>query len=569
MTHKTLVCRWSSGTRAVAWLVEEMRPVEELMEPPGLPARDTCVIPHILERRAREHPDRPFALFDDGTSWTYGATRDVAVAAATGLRSLGVRQGDTVLSWLPNGPDALRAWFGANQLGAVYVPMNTAYRGRILEHVIGNADARVAVVHADLVDRLEDVDTGRLEHVVVVGSSDRSAIGDLAIHAADLLEPATVDPAVLTSPAEPWDPYAVIYTSGTTGPSKGVVSPYLHVWATATAPFAGRFGADDRYMVNLPLFHAGGTIGVVGALALGGSIAVVGAFDTQSFWDVVRRTGTTACTLLGVMATFLAKVPPSDQDGSSSLRLVYMVPLAEDAAAFSSRFACDVLTLFNMSEVSCPLISGVNPSAVGSCGRPRVGVDARLVDAHDCEVGPGEVGELILRTDLPWAMNAGYWRNPEATAAAWRNGWFHTGDAFRIDADGNWFFVDRIKDAIRRRGENISSFEVEAELLGFAAVREAAAIGVPSPFGEDDVLAVVAPVPGCAIDPAELLSYLIPRMPHFMVPRYVRVVDELPRTPTSKIEKHLLRAAGVTADTWDREAAGITVRRERIGQGAR
>lgn len=534
-----------------------------------IPDRDACVLPHILERRAREHPAQVFAVFEDGRSWTYADTHDVALAAATGLRSLGVGPGDTVVSWLPNGPDALRVWFGANQLGAISVPLNTAYRGRILEHVIDNAGARVAVVHADLVDRLEDINTGSIEHIVVVGGDAGAAMPRVTIHGAAVLEPADIDPAVLDSPAEPWDTYAIIYTSGTTGPSKGVVSPYLHVWATATSPFAGRFGSDDRYMVNLPLFHAGGTIGVVGALALGGSIAVVGSFDTSSFWDVVRRTGTTACTLLGVMATFLTKQPRRDDDATSPLRLVFMVPLSEDAAPFSTRFACDVITLFNMSEVSCPLISDVNPAATGSCGRPRPGVAARLVDAHDREVASGEIGELVLRTEMPWTMNAGYWRNPEATAAAWRNGWFHTGDAFRVDAGGNWFFVDRMKDAIRRRGENISSFEVEMELLGHPSVREAAAIGVPSPFGEDDVLAVVAPVPGRSIDPAELLAYLVPRMPHFMVPRYVRVVDELPKTPTSKVEKHLLRSVGVTTDTWDREAAGITVRRERIGEAAR
>lgn len=214
-----------------------------------------------------------------------------------------------------------------------------------------------------------------------------------------------------------------------------------------------------------------------------------------------------------------------------------------------------------MTEVSVPLITELNPGVPGTCGRPRPGVEVRVVDEHDREVPRGEVGELIVRTDLPWAMNSGYLGAPEATAAAWRNGWFHTGDAFRADGDGNHFFVDRLNDAIRRRGENISSSEVEAELLRHPSVREAAVVAVPSPYGEDDVLAAVAPVASAAIDPAELLDFVLPLLPHFMVPRYVRVLDELPKTPTSKIEKRRLRADGVAPGTWDREAAGVRVKR--------
>ncbi len=242
-----------------------------------------------------------------------------------------------------------------------------------------------------------------------------------------------------------------------------------------------------------------------------------------------------------------------------------MVPLAGDVKAFSQRFGVDVYTIFNMTEVSSPIVSGPNPAVRGTCGKVRPGVEVRLVDAHDCEVGLGEVGEMLVRTDRPWAMNSGYYKNPRATAQAWRNGWFHTGDAFRQDADGYFYFVDRMKDAIRRRGENISSFEVEADVVQHPAVREVAAIGVPSDLGEEDVMVVVAPVDGAQIDPAELIEFLRPRMAHFMVPRYLRVVNELPKTPTAKVQKHRLREQGITADTWDREQAGIRVRSDRFG----
>ena len=188
----------------------------------------------------------------------------------------------------------------------------------------------------------------------------------------------------------------------------------------------------------------------------------------------------------------------------------------------------------------------------------------RLVDANDCEVPVGTVGEMIVRTDRPWGMNSGYYKNPAATASAWRNGWFHTGDAFRCDADGYYYFVDRIKDAIRRRGENISSFEVEADVQSHPDVREVAAIGVPNELSEEDVLIVVAPIDGRVIDPAGLLEFLRPRMAHFMLPRYVRVLPELPKTPSSKVMKHELRQQGVTGDTWDRERAGIQVKSDRF-----
>ena len=192
-------------------------------------------------------------------------------------------------------------------------------------------------------------------------------------------------------------------------------------------------------------------------------------------------------------------------------------------------------------------------------------MEARLVDANDCEVPDGAAGELILRADTPWTMSHGYHRDPEATARSWRNGWFHTGDAFRRDAEGNYYFVDRVKDAIRRRGENISSFEVEAEILAHPAVMEAAVIGVPSAFGEEDVLAVVVPKLNSRIEPAVIVEFLAGRLPHFMVPRYVRVVRELPKTPTLKVQKHALRAIGVTGATWDRETEGIHLSRPRLG----
>ena len=264
------------------------------------------------------------------------------------------------------------------------------------------------------------------------------------------------------------------------------------------------------------------------------------------------------------MAVFLEKQALKQDDDDNPMRLVFMVPLSGDIAAFSKRFDLDVYTIFNMTEISSPIVSEPNPRQLGACGKVRSGVEVRLVDANDCEVPQGSTGEMIVRTDRPWGMNSGYYKNPEATAKAWRNGWFHTGDMFRRDKEGNFYFVDRAKDAIRRRGENISSFEVEADVMQFPSVREAAAVGVPSEMSEEDVLIAVAPVDGQTIDPAALIEFLRPRMAHFMIPRYVRVMSELPKTPTAKVRKNEIRNQGITPDTWDRDAAGIKVKMDRF-----
>jgi crotonobetaine/carnitine-CoA ligase len=242
-----------------------------------------------------------------------------------------------------------------------------------------------------------------------------------------------------------------------------------------------------------------------------------------------------------------------------------MIPLPDDWRAFADRFDVKVWTLFNMTEINVPIVSDPDPQAIGTCGRQRSGNELRIVDANDCEVPVGTIGELMVRSEAPWALNSGYYKDAEATVKAWRNGWFHTGDAFRRDADGNYFFVDRMKDAIRRRGENISSFEVEAEILAHPKVRECAVVAVPNELAEDDVLAVVATVPGEMIEPLELLDFLQPRLAHFMLPRYVRLLADLPRTPTQKVEKYILRQQGITEDTWDRVKAGVEIKRQKIG----
>ena len=478
---------------------------------PRVPARDRVVTRYLIDRLAEEQPERAFVVFDDnGEAWSYAAFKDKIIQTAIGLQQQGVAQGDHVLVFAPNSREQIRIFFALNYVGAVYVPINTAYRGNLLSHVINVSDARVAVIHASLTDRLEGIDTYKLEKLIVVGgAADQTTLPAIPYEKALLPEAGTLAP--LSRPIEPWDAMAIIFTSGTTGPSKGVLSSYLHLFTNAGPESWPFVTSDDRYLINSPMFHIGGMGPMFCMLARGGSFALVERFDTATYWQSVRNTGVTVAFLLGVMATFLEKQPPASDDADNPLRLVLMVPLASNAESFARRFGVDVHTIFNMTEVSSPIVSDPNPAVRGTCGKARLGVEVRLVDDNDCEVPLGTVGEMLVRTDRPWGMNSGYYKNPEATAKAWRNGWFHTGDAFTQDAEGNFFFVDRMKDAIRRRGENISSFEVEADVCSHPAVREAAAVAVPSELGEDDVLVCVAPVDGHTIDPANLIANSINR----------------------------------------------------------
>jgi crotonobetaine/carnitine-CoA ligase len=525
---------------------------------PKVPPRDACVLRHLLTARAAERPDKPFIQFDTGEVWTYRETLDHARRAATGFSKLGVGPGDVVFVLLPNGPDFVKAWFGANFLGAAVAAPNTATRGAVLQHLLSLSDARVGVVDTRYLDRFDGLDMGGLQTLIVSGSAGDDAGALMVATCFDAADPSEAPDLVV----EPWQAQFILFTSGTTGPSKGAIVTYVQMHDMALATTAGRLNGNDIYLASTPLFHVGGSRVVFGMLMMGGGVVLLSQFRTESFWESVRRYGATACVLIGPVARFLEDQPPRADDADNPMRLVSMSPLIPDPGAFSRRFGLDVVTSYGMSELSVPITSEVNPADVESCGRLRPGYEARIVDENDCEVAAGEAGELVLRADRPWTISPGYWRMPEASAAAWLNGWFHTGDRFRRNADGDFYFVDRKKDAIRRRGENISSVEVEAELIAHPQVQDAAVIGAPSPLGDEDVMAVVVLQPGASLAPEALLEHLRPRMAHFMLPRYIRYVADLPRTPSMRVQKHLLRAEGITGDCWDREAAGIKVRRD-------
>jgi len=372
----------------------------------GVPGRNVCVLPDLLDRHAAATPDKAFVISPDGRETSYGALRRDVREMARALQDLGVEQGEHVLVWMPNGIDVLRIWFAINYVGAVYVPINTAYRGGILEHVVRNSGARLMIAHGQLADRLNDVATAALTRVVIA-AGERPTLSGLEVLAADALR-GDGDVRPLSRPVEPWDTQSIIYTSGTTGPSKGVLSSYAHLHAMGTSLASDREGAsfvgpDDRFMVNLPMFHVGGTAPTYAMLACGGSIALLDAFETSTFWRTVETTGTTVVILLGVMASFLMKEPVRNgRARHAPWRNVIIIPLGAEGVAFRERFGMTTRTLFNMSEVSCPLIADENPD-----GRsPPAASRARACSfawstPTTAKSTPGAIGELVIRTDAP------------------------------------------------------------------------------------------------------------------------------------------------------------------------
>jgi crotonobetaine/carnitine-CoA ligase len=524
----------------------------------------TLVLPHTIAALAAERPDSLAMVDVAGRSRSWADLHGTCLRWAAAYRSLGVGVGDTVVTMLPNSFEAFDVWLGAAWLRAVEVPANNMYRGEMLRYLIEDSQAAVLVIAARYLDRLAAVadQLQALRTVVVVGSEvELPELPFQVVRAEELLD---VEPLTDAPGPQGHDIAALIYTSGTTGPSKGVLAPWAELHQSVAIMPEDLLAPGDPYYTVYPAFHLSGKCALYTAAVFASHLVVREVFSVTEFWNDLRDHKIRACGLLGPMAMILMSLPPREDDADNPLEKVVMGPIIPAVEAFKERFGVSMVsTGFGMTEIGFPLASGWNPPNHRTCGRRREGspgYELRIVDEHDHPVPIGEVGELIVRSAEPWVMNAGYWRQPERTAAAWRNGWFHTGDGFREDEDGWLYFVDRTKDALRRRGENISSFEVEAGIAAHPAVAEVAVVGVPSELGEDEVKAVIVPRPDAELDPAELIEFLVPRMPRFMIPRYVELVDALPKTDgTFRVQKFLLRERGVTAQTWDREAAGIVL----------
>lgn len=527
-------------------------------------------LPDISDRTLRAAYDRALAEVPDvtaqigpGGACTMADSHERSLRIAAGLTGLGVGRQEPVGLLLDNSLDAIHAWSGTGLGAMVEVPVNTAYKGDFLTHILNDSGAEVLVCEDGYVDRVARVahDLTDLRTLVVRGdpaAADPLA-GSLRVVAFDEL--AATEP--MAPPAlEAGDLMAYMYTSGTTGRSKGVLISHAHAYTYASREDQARPVPGDRILVTLPLFHlAGQWYGVYQALIHRAVCVLEPAFSVSRFWPTVREHGITVTVTLGAMAELLQQAPPQPDDADNPLELAIMAPLASDVDGFRARFGVQVAAVYGMSEIGVVLNGPPETVVGGECGFPRDGFELRLVDDAGRPVAPGQVGELWVRPEDPRLVMAGYHGLPDKTAETLVDGWVHTGDAFRTDEDGRFYFSDRIKDALRRRGENISSFEVERVINEHPDVFESAVVAAPSELTEDEIKAVVVPRPGRSIDPEELTRFLIDRLPYFMVPRYLEVAAELPKTPTQKVHKHLLRDRGLSEATWDREAAGIVLRR--------
>jgi crotonobetaine/carnitine-CoA ligase len=513
----------------------------------------------LLDARLEDNPDGEY-LDRCGTKFSAADVEENASRIANGLSALGLQRGDRVATLIENSPEALLAWWGTVVGGRVAVPINTAYKGQYLRHQLADSGARVVFVQADLAERVEAVrkQLPDLDRIIVVESDEWRA----------LLESREGRPAAEVSPS---DLATFVYTGGTTGLSKGcMLSHNYHVSLARQIGTCWQTTADDVIWTPLPMYHYNALVtAVLGALLTGGRGAIERRFSVSNFWPEMNRVGATVTSTLGSMAYLLVndddrpEMPRSGApEANTTLRLVGAAPLpAEIDERLRERFGVDTFSGgFGLTEAS--LLSwqppGVRnkPNAAGVINDEYF--DVRIFGDGDEELERGNDGEIVVRPKQPNVMFEGYWGRPDATVAAGGNWWFHTGDIGRIDDDGFLYFVDRKADYLRRRGENISSYEVESVLLKHGALVDAAVHAVPSDMTEDDLKITATVKEDVAVTEEELFRWCIDQLPYFALPRYIEFRDELPRSPVGRVLKRTLRDEGVTPSTWDADAAGIT-----------
>lgn len=519
-----------------------------------------------LRTASAKFGDRDCVRTVDGAGHTYTEILSRSEQRAAGLAELGVQAGDRVVIIMDNSVDMIVTWFAINLLGAVEVPCNTANRGTSLAHVMNNSGASVAVIDVKYADAVVEV-ADALESLSTVVAN--GAPPDLPWRTVPL-EQVLGDPTGL--PDEPVtyrDPAAIIYTSGTTGPAKGVLVPHGHMHAFARHLVEQLdIREDDVYYVCLPMFHANAQFMQVLPCLISGAIVVLAeAFSASGWVRDLKACGATVTSLLGVMAQYVYDQPPSSDDRAHRVTRMITIPIpAAIAFDFEKRFGTSCHEAYGMTEICLPLYRPKNePLRPGSCGKPLEDwFQVQVVDPETDEpVADGEVGEIVVRPRVPFTTFLGYHGMPERTVEAWRNLWFHTGDAARRDEDGYYYFMDRLNDRIRRKGENVTTYDIELALSELPEVEEVAVVAVPAAEGDDDIKAFLVVTPGSELDPVDVLNQCAERLPYFAVPRYLEMVDVLPKTATGKILKRELRRADESAgaEAWDREAAGWTVKR--------
>ncbi len=519
---------------------------------------------HLLRSAVDATPDRPFLDFS-GQLWSYADVWSRACAMANGFRKLGVGAGDTVATMLDNNIDGVAAWFAANMVGGIWVGVNTALRGEFLRHVIADTGARIVLCEPDLEERFATLGAGlpSLETLAIRGRPSGAAhTGYRPMPLEELVagaeiswnEPAATDISLL------------VYTGGTTGPSKGCIIPHGYVVNLARC-FIDQTarGPEELNWSPLPMYHfnlIGNTI--TATLLVRGTAAIAPRFSVSGFWPEIERTAAKVVNLLGSMGTLIAQMPdtPEMTRCRNQVRVVHGSPFAPDVQqVWRDRFGVEKVggVTYGLTEaVPLTTLSFGDWEPPGSSGRRNDrDFDVRIFDDADRELGPNEVGEVVARPRRAGVMFKGYWQRPEATVAATRELWFRTGDLGKFDDDGYFYFVDRKKDYLRRRGENISSQELESVYLVHPDIEQVAVHAVPSEVGEDEVKVTAVRTVGSTLSPEELFEWSKERVPYFALPRYIEFRAALPVSAVGRVFKHLLRDEGCTPNTWDRESAGV------------
>lgn len=516
------------------------------------------VLPKILRMQAERLGSSRF-LDVCGRTASFEETLDKTNRLANGLRSLGVQQFDRVALIMPNSMDCVLAWFAVSTLGAIEVPINPDLKGDLLLHNISKCGAGVVIAHSDLLPEIASIESRLCEvHTLVVidGSTDDARATGIRIDrvvtfAECFSHRAEFDPVAICYS----HPMAILYTSGTTGPAKGALMSHHHCysWASAMAMNLG-YTNEDSYFSALPMFHTDAQMfGVYLPLIYGTKATLVDRFSASRFWDQVRDSGATATNLLGAMAAILMRAPAQQDDADNPVRVCQCIPMVPQKGAFERRFGMQLVTGYGQTETTFVALDTVDETRPGACGRPHPDWEIAIFDENDNPVPSGTIGEIVARPKKSWSLFSGYYGDEARTLQTMRNLWYHSGDAGFMDADGWLYFRHRMNETIRRRGENISAYEVEHIAESHSGILESAAFGIPSELTEEDIMVVAMRRPGATVDAVALIEHFRANAPRHMVPRYVEIVDTpLPRTPTEKIARAELKKTGVNARTYDR-----------------
>ena len=526
------------------------------------------VMGSLLRARAAEHTDRPFCFVGD-VGYTFAEIDRRSDEVAAGFAARGVAKGDRVAVLTPNRPEVLEMFYGLAKLGAIQVPLNAFLKGEFLRHQLAHSRASVLVADEAGVAAAEPLlsELPELRLVVLLdptgAAPSPTSIEVLPYDAVTSSEDAPPD--VELGPA---DTMSIVFTSGTTGLPPGCV--LSHGYSTQSAWTAAVHGLgltpDDVVYAPLPLFHGGGRMMVLtGALLVGIPVHFDAAFSASRFMSRAAEVDATVVIAIGAMGMALLATPPSPADRAHRVHSMMVAPLTPDEQLrFKDRFGIEPWTECYGQTECVPLCAaprtGLRDRA--GCGFPAPDLEVRLLDENMNEVPDGEVGEICVRPKEKYTMFDGYWDQPEATLEAFRGLWYHTGDAGKKLESGQLTFVDRKKDALRRRGENVSSIELEIAIRTHPKVADVAIHAVPSPQSEDDIKACIVLKAGETTEPEEMFAFFRDHLPYFALPRYVELLDDLPRNAVNRVMKHVLRDRPIDEGVWDFEALGLKVSRE-------